>query len=149
MKFFLSVMVFGSFIIGSLALTNCRTYELTDASITDEVESVSTEEMVSPQISKASFTFIDIKVEGDTLIATVQYSGGCGNHEFEIETAGFLMKSLPPKQPIRISHRSDNDPCRSLIQEEIKFDLSSFRGTPDGITVLILENWPQHINYSY
>ena len=99
--------------------------------------------------ANSPFTFLEIVIEGDTLIATVQYSGGCGIHEFEIEKVGFLMKSLPPKQPIKITHRSDNDPCRALIREELKFNVSDFRGTPNGTTVLILENWTQHIIYSY
>jgi len=142
---FLSAFALVSFLIGSVTLTSCRTYEITDASNHE----VGADETLDLQNDNPPFTFFDVKIEGDSLIVLVQYSGGCGNHEFEIEKVGFLMKSLPPKQPIRIIHRSDNDPCRSLIQEELKFDVSSFRGTPDGITVLILENWPLHINYSY
>ncbi|PCJ82377.1 MAG: hypothetical protein COA49_02480 [Bacteroidetes bacterium] len=142
---FLSAFALVSFLMGSMTLTSCRTYEITDASNNE----VGADETLDFQNDNPPFTFLDVKIEEDSLIVLVQYSGGCGNHEFEIEKVGFLMKSLPPKQPIRIIHRSDNDPCRSLIQEELKFDVSSFRGTPDGITVLILENWPLHINYSY
>ena len=54
---------------------------------------------------------------------SVSYGGGCGEHEFELDTSGFLMKSLPPKQPLRIIHRSDGDLCRVLIKEELSFNL--------------------------
>ena len=99
--------------------------------------------------TQTPFTFVDVVLKGDTLIAKVQYSGGCGNHEFEIEKIGFLMKSLPPKQSIKITHLSDKDPCRALIIDELKLYIGDFRGTPSGTTVLLLENWNQHLIYSY
>ena len=104
----------------------------------------STTEMV-----KTPFSIDSAFISGDTLHAIVQYSGGCGTHTFDIETTGALLKSLPPKQPIRIVHRSDNDPCRALIIEEIKFNIKEFNGSPRGTTVLMLENWKQHLSYSY
>ena len=99
--------------------------------------------------TQTPFKFVDVVLKGDTLIAKVQYSGGCGNHTFEIEKNGFLMKSLPPKQSIKITHLSDKDPCRALILEELKFYIGDFRGTPSGTTVLLLENWNQQLIYSY
>ena len=97
----------------------------------------------------AAFNLDSVYVQGDSLHATVSYGGGCGEHEFELDTAGFLMKSLPPKQPLRIIHRSDGDLCRALIKEELSFDLHSFRGTHRGVTVLIIENWNKNLSYSY
>ena len=108
-----------------------------------------TELQETTTFTQTPFTFVDVVLKGDTLIAKVQYSGGCGNHQFEIEKSGFLMKSLPPKQPIKITHRSDEDSCRALILEEIKLYIGDFRGTPNGTTVLLLENWNQHLIYSY
>ena len=93
--------------------------------------------------------FDTVYVQGDSLFASVIYSGGCSTHSFTLELNGPLLKSLPPKQPLMIVHRSDEDPCRALIIENLKFDISSFRGTPSGTTVLLLENWNQHLSYSY
>ncbi len=103
----------------------------------------------SQEFMSTVFTFKDVKIKGDTLIVNVQYSGGCGDHKFEIKQNGFLMKSLPPKQPVQIIHLSTVDQCRSLINEDLKFDISSFRGTPHGTTVLLLKNWTPDIIYSY
>ena len=103
----------------------------------------------SLEFVSTTFRFKDVKIEGDTLFANVQYSGGCGDHKFEMKQNGFLMKSLPPKQPIQIIHLSTVDHCRSLINEDLKFDISRFRGTPHGTTVLLLENWTTDIIYSY
>ena len=100
-------------------------------------------------LTPAVFDIDSAWVQGDSLYATVSYGGGCGEHEFTLESAGFLLKSLPPKQPLRIIHRSDGDPCRALIKEEISLDLQSYRGTPRGVTVLIIENWNKNLSYSY
>ena len=103
----------------------------------------------SQEFVSTMFTFNDVKIKGDTLIANVLYSGGCGDHKFEMKQNGFLMKSLPPKQPVQIIHLSTVDPCRALINVDLKFDISSFRGTPHGTTVLLLKNWTSDIIYSY
>ena len=102
--------IFGVLILATAMIFSCsranKTIATSPASATEMVES--------------PFSIDSAFVLGDTLHAIVQYSGGCGTHTFDIETTGALLKSLPPKQPIRIVHRSDNDPCRALIIEEIK-----------------------------
>ena len=138
--------IFFCIVIFFSALTGCKT----ERSVSFEAKGAEETSIQEPTtLIQSPFTFIDVVLEGDTLIAHVQYSGGCGNHEFEIEKMGFLMKSLPPKQPIKITHRSDNDPCRARIRKELKFNIVDFRGTPTGTTVLLLENWTQRIVYSY
>ena len=112
-------------------------------------KTIATSPASATEMVESPFSIDSAFVLGDTLHAIVQYSGGCGTHTFDIETTGALLKSLPPKQPIRIVHRSDNDPCRALIIEEIKFSIKEFNGSPRGTTVLMLENWNQHLSYSY
>ena len=112
----------------------------------EETSTVS-KEIVSMEL--ATFNIDTSYVVGDTLHASVSYSGGCGNHEISLESNGVLLKSLPPKQPLRIEHRSDGDPCRSMIIENLKFDISDYRGTPHGTTILMLENWNTNLSYSY
>ena len=100
-------------------------------------------------LTEASFNIDTAYTQGDTLFALVSYSGGCGDHTFAIEPNGPMLKSLPPKQPMRIVHRSDGDPCRAMIIEELKYDISKFRGTPRGTTFILLENWKPTLSYSY
>ena len=103
----------------------------------------------SKELSEAPYTIDTAFISGDSLHTTLTYTGGCHTHTFEIASNGFLLKSLPPKQPIRIIHRSDDDPCRAFVKENLIFDISEFKGTPSGSTLLILENWNQHLSYSY
>jgi len=134
------------FFVCFVSLSSCKTEPVLSLETTDLNETALQE---TTAVTQSPFTFVDVVLKGDTLIAKVQYSGGCGNHTFEIEKNGFLMKSLPPKQPIKIIHRSDEDSCRALILEELKFYIGDFKGTPTGTTVLLLENWNQHLIYSY
>ncbi len=94
--------------------------------------------------------FIDTAfIKNDSLNITIEYTGGCKEHTFDLESNGVLLKSLPPKQPIHLIHRSEIDPCRALINEKLKFDIRRFKGTPSGTTIIILEHWNQHLSYSY
>lgn len=138
--------MFVFFFVCFASFSSCKTEPVLSLETTDLNETALQE---TTAVTQSPFTFVDVVLKGDTLIAKVQYSGGCGNHTFEIEKNGFLMKSLPPKQPIKIIHRSDEDSCRALILEELKFYIGDFKGTPTGTTVLLLENWNQHLIYSY
>ena len=133
------IAIFGVLILATAMIFSCSRADKT----------IATSPAPSSKMVETPFSLDSAFVLGDTLHAIVQYSGGCGTHAFEIESSGALLKSLPPKQPIRIVHRSDNDPCRALIIEEIKFNIKEFNGSPRGTTVLMLENWKQHLSYSY
>ncbi|MBI48974.1 MAG: hypothetical protein CL850_01615 [Crocinitomicaceae bacterium] len=122
----------------TLTIWNCKTLEVNPSVIKE-----------SKELTETPFNYDTVFVSGDTLHAVVRYSGGCGNHKFNIESIGPMLKSLPPKQPIRIVHRSDGDPCRALLKEEYKFDIKEYRGTINGTTFLILENWNKNLSYSY
>lgn len=97
----------------------------------------------------APMDVVSAEVEGDSLVTVVRYGGGCGEHRFFLEPAGPLMKSLPPKQPLRWVHRSSGDPCRALILDTVRADLKPFRGSPHGSTVLLLEGWNEDLIYTY
>lgn len=88
-------------------------------------------------------------IEEDLLWTVVQYGGGCAEHAFGLEAVGPLMKSLPPKQPLRWVHRSPGDPCRAMITDTLKADLTQFRGTPHGTTVLLLSGHEDNLLYTY
>ena len=99
--------------------------------------------------SQAPLTLTSVAVQGDELMVVVHYSGGCGEHTLHLEANGPMLKSLPPKQPLRVVHRSSGDPCRTLIFDTLVAPLTSFRGTPRGTTVLMLEGWKEELFYAY
>ena len=99
--------------------------------------------------NEAPFAVMSAWIEDDLLWTVVQYGGGCAEHAFELEAVGPLMKSLPPKQPIRWVHRSPGDPCRAMITDTLKADVTRFRGTPHGTTVLLLSGHDGNLLYTY
>jgi hypothetical protein len=76
----------------------------------------------------------------------VQYGGGCAEHTFEL-VAGPMLKSLPPKQLLDVSHDAHGDNCRALLQTKIQFDLTPYRGSPRGITVIKIGDY--ELTYEY
>jgi hypothetical protein len=69
-----------------------------------------------------------VKIEGDCLRLTLQYGGGCREHEIDL----VLMLpecGTPPLPPpdFRISHDAHGDVCKALITKEYSFDLSGIR----------------------
>ena len=82
------------------------------------------------------YDLVRIAVEGDTLHATVRFSGGCESHVFELVENGPLVRSMPPKHPLALVHDARGDACREAVVESVHFELKSFRAGPRGLTVL-------------
>lgn len=81
----------------------------------------------------------DVKIEGDCLRLTLQYSGGCGEHEIEL----VLMVpecGTPPLPPpaILISHDANGDLCEAWITKEYSFDISGLREEGKSKTEFVL-----------
>lgn len=98
--------------------------------------------------SLAPFQVLDAWVDGDSLRSVVQHSGGCDVHTFSLRTTSPLLKSLPPKQPVAWEHRS-NDPCRAVVVDTISTSVVHLRGTPRGVTILLLDQWEPELFYTY
>jgi hypothetical protein len=92
------------------------------------------------------FDFLGARIEGDSMMIDVRYGGGCKEHVFALD-AGPMLKSLPPKQLLSISHDANGDNCRALITKTIAFDLVPYRRSPHGITVIVLDG--QELIYEY
>lgn len=61
-------------------------------------------------------------------------------HAFELVAAGPQVRSLPPKQPLKIAHEANGDACRSRIEETLAFDLRPHRMSPEGLTVILFND---------
>lgn len=83
------------------------------------------------------FTVSQWEVSGDTLLVDVQYSGGCKSHDWKMYFSGAMMKSLPPQALLQLEHINlESDPCRSVVREKLKFNLSSLRQGAKGKVVV-------------
>ena len=79
-----------------------------------------------------------LTISGDVLSVFVNYSGGCQEHSFELLSSGMHLKSLPPQIVVCLRHTNNDDTCRKLILQELKFNISAlkYKGSDNTIVVI-------------
>lgn len=70
-----------------------------------------------------------LAISGDVLSVFVEYSGGYKKHSFDLFSNGMYAKSLPPKLTLFLKHTDNDDGCRGLINQELKFNISAIKYT--------------------
>ena len=82
---------------------------------------------------------IDVKIEGDCLKLTLQYGGGCEEHQVDLAFI-FPDCGTPPLPPpmFEIRHDAKNDACKALITKVYSFDISGIRELHKNETEFIL-----------
>ena len=94
----------------------------------------------------SSTDIISVTIEKNVMIVKVSYSGGCEKHEFKLIGSKLIQKSLPPKRGIMLYHNNNGDSCRSIVEEELRFNITNL-GYEGKEIVLILEEWATPITY--
>lgn len=97
-----------------------------------------------------SYTIKSARIDGNNLILNVSFSGGCINYIPDLIGSEFIMKSLPPKRPIKFILKKEGE-CRELKEKEFVFDISSFAyKTEQGSEIiLLLKEWDEPLVYVY
>ena len=72
----------------------------------------------------ANYAIDSLKINGDVLSVFVNYSGGCKTHSFDLVSNGMYAKSLPPQLTLCLRHTANDDNCRKLVMEELKFNIA-------------------------
>jgi hypothetical protein len=71
-----------------------------------------------------------LKIIDDRLEIIVNYSGGCGEANFDLYRTNRILESMPPKTVLYLAF-TDNDPCRSIETKRLIFDLEPFKRFAD------------------
>lgn len=71
------------------------------------------------------FTFQSARIEGAVLIVDVTYGGGCEEHLFNLYWDEKTLETGIPQVKLFLAHNSNNDKCKALKKEVLKFDISS------------------------
>jgi len=148
------IMKLTPFILGLLLLigfAGCKSRKdalettTTTATVPEHPESIIAEDF-SAYKNGASTTISSVTIEKNVMIINVSYSGGCEKHEFKLIGSKLIQKSLPPKRGIMLYHTNNGDSCRSIVEEELRFNITnlSYEGKE---MVLILEGWATQISY--
>lgn len=96
------------------------------------------------------------KVELDTLLLNVAYSGGCAEHEFGLCWDNGFLESDPVQVNIVIPHNGNDDRCDAYPSEVLSFDLSDLKAAwqdaykqEHGTIAINLEGWEKSIEYVF
>ena len=68
-----------------------------------------------------------VTIDGDTLSATVSYSGGCAPHYFRLCYERGFLESFPVQVNVRIDHDTPGDDCEAYPTEVRAYDLTPLR----------------------
>lgn len=122
---------------------NCKgKEEATARVITEDTEEIASAEQPEVQALSIDFEYSpretdgfminEVSLDGVILTVIVQYSGGCKNHEFKLISNQRYMKSMPPQLPLYLEHQANNDNCRALVIQTLKFDVTKakYSGSP-------------------
>jgi len=84
-------------------------------------------------------SLISAKVEGDCLVLTLQYGGGCKEHQIDLALIQPECGTPPlPPPTFEIRHNANDDVCKALITKEYSFDISGIREEGKNKTDFIL-----------
>lgn len=98
---------------------------------------------------ESSFELSNMNIDGDILSLTVSYGGGCKEHEFNLYFSGNYKKSLPPKAEFKLVHKYIEDPCRSIVEKTLKFNISGSKYEGQKEIVISINGFENTINYKY
>lgn len=87
-----------------------------------------------------AYTIDSAKVNNDILSLFVNYSGGCKTHLFELYSNGAYGKSLPPQVSVCLKHVGNEDGCRQLISQELKFNISKLKYKGQNTVIIHIGN---------
>lgn len=72
--------------------------------------------------NSSGVTVLESEISQDVAQLTVEHSGGCGEHRFDLHVAPPFMESWPLQINARLTHETD-DTCEALITTDVSIDL--------------------------
>jgi hypothetical protein len=64
-----------------------------------------------------------ISPEGDVLLLSVSYTGGCEEHVLELVARGWLLRDGELHVELLLAHDAKGDACKAIIREQREFAL--------------------------
>lgn len=131
-------------------LLSCKTSkEITDTSIPKDPELMAT----IGEFPKTSdpIKIDSVQIKGNKMIVSVSYTGGCGNHIFNLIGSSQIAKSMPPIRTVKLFHTSENDNCKKMITRNLHFDISelAYKKEAGSEIYLAVEGVNEKIKYTF
>ena len=99
-----------------------------------------------------STTINNVVLKDNTLEISINYTGGCAKHEFELIGSEMIAKSLPPIRSINLIHKTiDEESCKRIMYDTLYFDITSlaYQKTSGSVIKLNLAGWKEQIVYTF
>lgn len=96
-------------------------------------------------------TIYDAKLNGNILILSIGYTGGCATHTFDLVGSEMISKSLPPIRSINLIHKANNEECKRAMYDTLYFDITNlaYKKEAGSVIKLNLADWKEQIVYTY
>lgn len=90
-----------------------------------------------------------VEQNGDYIIFSISYSGGCQEHEFDLISTGKFTPTYPPEVEIFLKHDNKGDGCRKIIDTKLYFDLHPLKNDATTQVLLVIKNTNKTLEYNY
>ena len=97
-------------------------------------------------------TINNVVLKDNVLEISINYTGGCAKHDFELVGSEMISKSLPPIRSINLIHKTLNEEsCKRTMYDTLYFDLSNlaYQSINGSVIKLNLTGWKEQIVYTY
>ncbi len=96
-------------------------------------------------------TINDVKLNGNTLMMSISYTGGCAKHTFNLIGSEMISKSLPPIRSINLIHSANDEACKREMFDTLYFDITNlaYKKELGSVIKLNLNGWKEQLVYTY
>lgn len=96
-------------------------------------------------------TIYDAKLNGNTLVLSIGYTGGCASHTFDLVGSEMISKSLPPIRYINLIHNANDEACKREMFDTLFFDITNlaYKKEAGSVIKLNLAGWKEQLVYTY
>ncbi len=101
------------------------------------------------------YTIVNAEIKDGLLWLQTSYGGGCREHEFKMVFNGIYVPRQDQETDVselvslKLGHNGNGDACRSIVRQNIRFDLKPLQKEGVNNLVIRLSNWDSELVYSY
>jgi hypothetical protein len=96
-------------------------------------------------------TINDVKLNGNTLMMSISYTGGCAKHTFDLIGSEMISKSLPPIRSVSLIHNANDEACKREMFDTLYFDITNlaYKIEVGSVIKLYIAGWKDQVIYTY
>ena len=145
------------FFIAALILFSCSNAKKMSQKMENNSNSVNPSEIKIAILgdnnqSSLQTTINKVVLKGNILQLSIEYTGGCAQHQFDLVGNEMISKSLPPIRSINLIHKTNvEESCKRAMYDTLYFDISNFayQKSNGSVIKLNLAGWKEQIAYTF